>query len=183
MQAVASLNYFLPSQQYSGLYDRMYGFELQYRSWFSPPFGFAVAGGMMKAKVNDDIEHIIKPSEATFSGTATMTPLGVSALYELMNIDDWCINAEAGLRYVFIDSKVDMEYRDQRGDEDVDMDDALVAVIRFNVDRILNDNFGLFAGFGIQLDLSPGDVSINGVDDTGNNLKGYSLSLGGKYTF
>ncbi|HBA83414.1 MAG TPA: hypothetical protein DCZ95_04895 [Verrucomicrobia bacterium] len=178
----ANFIYFFPSQQWSGFYDNMYGFEAQYRYWLSKPFGLAVAGGVMNANVRKDNPNLIDPAEGTFTDSATMIPLGVSGLVNVFDKYDWRLNLEAGIRYVFINSDIRLNYSDGTS-EGVDMENAVVGVFMLDLDRKLTDEFALFAGAGVQVDISPGEMSTASMDLFDNNLKGYSLRLGAKYSF
>lgn len=182
-ELIGTVNIFFPSQQYSGVYDSIFGVEFQYRKWFSPPFGVAVSAGLMNADVSKDLKHIIAPETAVFRDSAQMIPIGVSGLYELFQQDNLRVDAELGLRYVLIDSSIKMDYVQSNESVQVNMDDALEAILRVNATYDLNEQFGLFTGFGVQVDLLPGDLTIPGVESSGNNLKGYSLTFGGKYMF
>lgn len=181
---VADVVYFRPSQQWSGFYDDMYGIEAQYRLWFGAnPFGLAASIGWMKANAREESANLIDPSLGSFSGSADMTPIGASALWKFVEGESWRVNLEAGLRYVLINSDVEMKRYDLGITEQVEMENAWTGVLGFDVDWLLTEYFALFAGAGVQVDISPGEMSTKSEWLYDNNLKGYSFKLGGKFLF
>lgn len=182
-EITGSLQYFFPSQQFSGFYDRMYGAEVQYSYWFSRPWGVSGVLGLMSADVRKDNKHLVDPSVGTFTDSASMVPIGVSVLYNLIDYGTWRIDGEAGLRYIFISSDIQVKSVATGEKSSVDLDNATVFVLRANVYRMLTEELDLFISAGMQNDIIAGDVSVAGKKVGDDNLKGYSLSLGLTYEF
>ena len=182
-EGVADFVYFYPSQQYSGFYDRMLGGELQYRAWLFAPWGVGVSVGALDAKVRRENPDRISPDQGVFSGSAQMYPLGISALCRILEIGEWRATLEAGIRYVIIESDVELELLVDGKKETVDMDNCLTGHFGIDVDYLLSEQFALFAGLGAQVDLDAGEMSTESKWLFDNNLKGYEFRVGGKLSF
>ena len=182
-EATGSFVYFFPSQQYSGFYDRMYGVEFQYTYWPGLPLGVSVMGGVMSADVRAKNRQLIDPNIAVFKGSAQLIPIGVSGLLNVVDANQWRIDGEAGIRYVFMSSDIRVQSVATGAGEDVGQEDGVVAVLRLNVNRRVAERWSLFCGGGVQFDLSAGKISFGGEKQGDDNLKGYSLSFGATYSF
>jgi opacity protein-like surface antigen len=182
-EASASVVYFSPSQQFSGFYDRMYGVEFSYTLWYAQPFGVSVMGGVMNADVRTRNEQLVDSDLGVFEGSASLVPIGVSALYKVVETDEWRVYGEAGLRYVFMSSDIKIKSVQTGAKEDVGQDNGTVAILRANVDRRMSEQMTLFVGLGAQFDISVGKIATSEGDLGDDNLKGYSFSFGARYLF
>ena len=176
-------SYYFPGQGDFKLYKNMFGPEFQYRNWFGDYVGAGVAAGYTWSSIYSDNTDIIDSSEGKFGGNLGMVPLGVSFFLRPIKTDLWALNLEAGLRYVFINSKVDFTERTTGETLSVKLDDGAVYLFTMEVDRLLTDNFYVFLGGGAQFDIFRPDMHIGDTRTRDNELKAFYARLGLKYAF
>jgi hypothetical protein len=162
------------------VWDNAIGVETQIAFWNTPNLGFALSGGLSKWNVNDLIQ--VKGDYAyKLNGSAMIFPFGISTLYRPSIGESAEVTFEGGIRYVFVNSDIDVTLDDDLYIYKIslDIDDGLVGIIGANVDFPVSPIAKFGFGAGYQFDISKGDVSSNGLDlDIDNELKGIYLRFG-----
>jgi len=174
-----SPSYIIPGDD--DTWDNALGIDVQYIVWNTPTLGFAASGGIGSWNVNDELLIDYEAGYAMeIDGSATMLPLGASVLYRPSTSSSAKITFEAGLRYVIVNSGINIAATDGYYylEDEVDIDNGLVGIIGADLEFPLSPtaNFGLGAGY--QSDLSKGDASWFGVELGDNELKGLFIRIG-----
>lgn len=160
-------------------WEQAFGLEVQYVFWNTPNLGFALAGGIGKWNVDDSVQ-VGYDYAGKFDGSATTFPLGASVLYRPTMGGTTEITLEGGLRYVFINSDVDVAITDGYDlySGSIDADDGLIGLLGVDVAFPVSPTMKLGMGLGYQFDISKGDVSIEDIDFDENEMKGFVIRLG-----
>ncbi len=108
---VVGLDYILPSD--SEVWKKAYAADIEARRWMGEDFGMSVVLGYGMWNVNKDADPLggkdqINP--ATMSGSADTISFGLGGLYRLPLADQYQLILDAGLKYVFVDSSVEMHF-------------------------------------------------------------------------
>jgi len=136
--------------------------ELQARHWNSENMGVACSLGFGTMTA---VDELIEENDAFGSlsvavgGETALVPVGLSALLRGGLGPDIALVAEAGLRYVFIDSAVIANVTAEDAheiayvSEEIQIDDTVLAVIGFTLTAGLAEGVTLEAGVGYQVDM------------------------------
>ena len=188
-EAAGAVNVYLPGSGDFDLYKYGFGLEFQYRNWSYDPIGLALSLGAASWEVDDgagDLGDIHKQ----FDGSVTLIPVGASVLLNLLNLENFSVIAELGLRYVVVDADVDfvrvVPGRDGGTAEvpsSLDVDDSVIGLFGLEADYFLTDRFLLFGSLGYQHDITRGDITTPTGDLRSNELRAYFARFGGKLLF
>lgn len=165
------------------LYKNTFGVEAQWREWIQFPFGVGLAAGANYSGVKDDSDAFGVQDVGDFSGSATMLPLGGSFFYCPIEMDNWNLMLEAGLRYVVVSSDIEARNLVTGQKHEVKIDNGAIWLLAGDVEFMMNETTYLFGGAGYQGDLSRGKVTYNGDDWRDNSLRGMFVKLGMKFNF
>lgn len=180
-EARLSVDGFVPDDD--DTWDVGIGVEAQYVTWLTHEIGIAVAAGVSQWAVEEesiveyDPEYDVTVGIA-IDGDATLLPVGVSCLYR-PSLEGISLTIEAGVRYVVVDSNVDIEFvaMDERdvltGESEVEIDDGIVGRVAADLAVPLSDQVSLFGGIGYQFDISEGDVEWMGESLGDNELAAF----------
>ncbi len=160
--------------------------------WDRRGVGLALSAGAMEWGVEQQKVYESTARTHTLSGKAKTVPLGLSALVhgDLPEYPNLLTTLEAGVRYIIVDSRINLtETLDLGGgppDQEtypVDYEDGLVARFAAGLELKLSDKrypAKLFANLGYQFDLMKGDATES--EWTGFrrqiSLAGTSIQLG-----
>ena len=178
--------YYKPGQDDD--YDNGFGAEAQARFWLNPNVGLSLAAGAASWQANDQ-EQLVSDGDvavaASIDGDVTLIPLGGSILFRPVNDDRIALTLEAGVRYVIVDSQVEIEVAaaDSSGDliyakDTVDIEDGVVGLIGANIEGKVSSQVSLLAGIGYQFDLVRGDAKWMDEDFGDNELKALLVKIG-----
>jgi hypothetical protein len=170
--------YLLPEQD--DYWDHVLGIDARYVFWTNPNMGIALSGGWAIWKANDDV-FFEDGLAAQLDGSALVMPLGASVLIRPMPADaQFDLTLEGGLRYVVVDSNVDLAATDfyYYAEDELDIENGVVGVIGAEFGFPLSDAMGLSFGFGYQFDISEGDVEWFGVDIEEFEMEGFYFNFG-----
>ncbi|MBN1672750.1 MAG: hypothetical protein JXR37_17030 [Kiritimatiellae bacterium] len=168
-------------------WDSGAGLELQGRFWSGEDAGVALAVGLYSWRATSDfVEESDDYGYAalTIDGDASLVPVGISGLYKAPLGESVSLIFEAGVRYVFVDSKVsaDIYYEDYYGTdclkEDIEIDDFFMGVLGLSLEAQLDSGFFLQAGLGYQFDLGSPNESFLGEDIGPTRFNAGSVHLG-----
>ncbi len=141
------------------LYDYGIIAEIQFRDWFSGPWGYELALGYGDWKAN---RNASRPGASLydFSGSLEIIPVGGGLLYHLYANETLSLILNAGLRYMINDSSIKARNRDEGGTRtfNVDIGDALLFSGAVNVDYAFNPDIIWSAGLGYRTDISRGSL-------------------------
>ena len=180
--------YIYPHQ--GGNWDSASGGEVQFIYWHLEELGWAFSAGYQawKPRSSETLTPIDTPRGpatqfSTLSGDASMLPLSVSFIYrgELApNVQGY---AEAGIRYVLVDSEVNnqltIEQRKRNGelvfretnDAEFDFDEGLLAAFGGSLHFPIGRRLEVFTGGGVQIDFVRADQRLNGIEQPGKNAQ------------
>jgi hypothetical protein len=160
-------------------YDNGYGLELQVRRWFEEsPFGGALSLGWADWNVEGGNRSV----PPMLRGSATLFPLGGSALYRPVESESFGLALELGLRYVLVSS--DAAAVDEQGRSfDVQIDDGFVALAAADYTQLVSEQVSLRLGVGYQIDVVEGDFEADGRTLSDSELKGFYLRIGALFMF
>jgi hypothetical protein len=168
-------------------YKNGVGAELQFRRWVNNKFGFAVAAGAAKWKVEEGY-FIDKTSSrleyAGVDGDITIFPVGGSALYKPVDDGKIRVLIEAGVRYVVVDSSYSLwagieTRRDSVYiEDDFDIKDGVIGLLGANIEAEVAHNLWIVCGAGYQFDLVKGDMKWFGENAGKHRLKSIAGKVG-----
>ena len=170
--------YLIPGQD--DYWDYALGVEARYVFWTNPNMGIALAGGLATWKANDDV-FFEEGLAAQLDGSALAIPLGVSVLLRPMPADaPFELTLEGGLRYVVVNSNVDLAATDfyYYAEDELDIENSVVGILGAELGFPLSDAMGLSFGVGYQFDISEGDVEWFGIDIEEFEMKGFYFNFG-----
>ncbi len=107
---VVNATYFSPSED--ELYDFGIGVELQGRFPISDGLAFGLAAGFAGWEVEEQSAMLVDGIETLkldMSGSASLLPIGVSLFFQPELSERLTMTFEGGLRYVLVNSSVDMD--------------------------------------------------------------------------
>lgn len=164
---VAAVDYAIPSD--SGMWDDALGFEAAIRKWFENGWGVGLTFWSSSWDLASDPEvpqEISGRHDPEVTGSADLMAPGASALYRWPLGERWKVLLDAGLRYVFVDSSVELmySYREHYGNRihvvsEVTIEDRLQGTVGATVSGQLRagSRWDLFAGVGYAFDLGASD--------------------------
>ena len=177
--------YFFPGDGDFDLFDSGYGATLAYREWFSFPWGVGVNLGLAQWQV-DRGSNAYKYDQLTdYKGDLMLIPFGASLYFSAIDWDNWNLNLETGIQYVFVDSSASV-FNNEAGVEryqDVDIGDAVVWNIGAEYEYMLTENLFVVAGIGYQVDVMTSDTEYNGKSTRATSFEGTYGRLGAKFLF
>ncbi len=183
--------YYSPSDDES--YDNGFGGEAQIRFWQNANVGFGLALGAASWQINDfeEIESDgVVAVGTSIDGDVTLIPVGGSIFFRPTINEKVSMTIEAGVRYVIVDSQIDVEiaaanaFGAVAGRKDsIEIDDGVVGVIGVNIEGHLSKQTSMFAGLGYQFDLSKGDAEYLGEDFGENELEALLIKAGFIFPF
>lgn len=173
-------------------WDDAGGIEAQFIFWQPQGVGLGLAVGYQSWRAPS--EFIIDSdadSTLAFSseGSMALLPIGASVHYRMAAARAINLTLEAGLRYVLVDSAIDIEtvysdaYGSSRLTDRVVCDDTVTAVLGFRLEFLLDASLRLFCGAGYQKDLLEPTESVYGETLGRTSFDAASFSLGVSYSF
>lgn len=170
-------------------WDDAVGLEAQYIVWATPNLGLALAAGIGSWRVTDDVLVGYDPdvdvaAVVSADGSALTLPFGGSVLFRPAMDGPAKVTLEAGLRYVFVDSGVDIEAAVYDGSDtvyitdNVDFDDGVIGLIGADISFPISPKVDFGFGAGYQVDIVKGDVYWMGERIGENEMKGIFIRLG-----
>jgi hypothetical protein len=178
-------NLYLPADD--DTYEVGAGMEAQVRLWLHPKVGVAFAiGGASYAIDEQEIEFVGRDVavDASFEGDVSLAPIGLSLLLKPVKTETLSLTLEAGVRYVMVESYAEIEIDSvQPGlrtiiDDEVDIDDGIVAVALLQLEYRVGRQISLVGGAGYQFDLEKGDVEFLDEDLGENELEAALIQAG-----
>lgn len=166
----------LPGAGDYDLYDFGLSAILQFRDWVSYPWGYALNLGFGEWTVNRNANN---PGSGLydFSGTLEVVPFGGSIIYSLYDDGPWRILADAGLRYVAIDSKITARQTGEGSTRyGVDVEDAFLYTLSTGVEYIFSPDVSWSLGLGYQSDITKGEVSTSLVKARDSIMESFFLT-------
>ena len=170
--------YLFPGQD--DLWDYAAGIEAQYVLWMNRNVGLALAGGLAAWEVDDDV--IVEENlAAEIDGSALAVPLGGSVLVrplpEGAPVD---LTLEGGLRYVVVESDIDLAATDYYYiyEDEVDLENGVVGLLGAKLGFPVSDRAKLAVGMGYQFDIVKGDAEWFGVEIEESEMKGFYVNFG-----
>jgi hypothetical protein len=159
------------------------GFEVQAVFWLQNKIGIAASLGRTSWDANTDIETIGSTTGA-LHGDADLTYIGVSAVHDWALQGQWSFRGEAGVRYVDVDSNVDIYYANGSGrvTDKLDIDNGVTGILAGDALLKVSEAVTLFGGAGVQFDLMKGDASAFG-DDNSSSLGSVFIRAGAQFHF
>lgn len=173
-------------------WDDAGGIEAQFIFWQPQGLGLGLAVGVQSWNAPAEfISDSDADSTLSFSseGSMSLLPIGASVHYRIAAGRAVSLTLEAGLRYVLVDSAIDIEtvYSDAYGSSSltdrVVCDDTVTAVLGFRLEFPLDESLRLFCGAGYQKDLLEPTESVYGETLDRTSFDAASFSLGVSYTF
>ena len=156
----ASLQVVFPGAGNYDLYDSGVAIEVQFRDWFSDPWGYALSIGYGIWSTDRNAK---RPGAGLtdFSGDLEIVPFGASALYRVHYDRDLSIVLDVGLRYIIADSSIKARYAPENSDKKypVRIDDSILARFAAGLDYRITDNLIWSFAVGYYYDLDRGDLS------------------------
>ncbi len=161
-------------------WDYAAGVEAQYVYWMNPTVGLALAGGFATWEANDDV-FFEDGLAAGLDGSALAVPLGGSVLVRPLPADAPVeLTLEGGLRYVVVESDIDLAATDYYYiyEGEVDLDNGVVGLLGAELGFPVSDRAKLAFGMGYQFDIAEGDAKWFGVEIEEFEMKGFYLNFG-----
>lgn len=151
------------------VWDSGSGVEAKMIFWQDEKVGLAASIGYQGWDVTDEVGGAWLTDEVVwlfrYDGDASMIPLGLSGVYRHAFNEKTKLVAEGGIRYVIVNSDVQLQEVVTDGSvavgrvTDIDIDDGIVGFVGVDLEHALKSGLRLFAGLSAQFDLSKGDVS------------------------
>jgi len=181
-----ALQYYMPGEDDD--YDSGFGAEAQVRFWQNQNLGFALAGGLANWNINEQ-EAVVSDGfiavGVSIEGSVLLVPIGGSILFRPTLGDNLSLILECGLRYVVVESDVEVTFAAANafgavvgGTADIEIDNGLVGLIAANLEAELSPGFSLLGGVGYQFDIAKGDAKWMGEDLGENELKAFFIRAG-----
>ena len=156
-------------------------------------WGFAIAAGISDWIAEDQYIYssaMINGMESDFygdvSGSVYMFPLGGSLVLRQQAGDRLNLSAEAGIRYVVVESDVELDgFLGTPGvggqpslNEDLGIDDGIIGLLLADIEYLLGGSTRIVTGIGYQFDLEKGDAELFGQRTGDNELQAFFAELG-----
>ena len=165
------------------LYKFGFGAELSYREWFCFPWGVGVSLGLAQWQADDGANAFKIKSWDDYSGHILGIPVGLSLYFCAIEWDNWNLIVDAGLRYWFVNSDIDVYDADRKARRDIDIKGNLVANIGLGLEFLLTENCYLTCGGGYQGNVYKGSAEAGSTDLRDNSLQGAYARVGVKALF
>lgn len=168
-------------------YDYGLGAEVQARFWLADQFGFALAAGVASWEANEESYSLsdgFETLDLDIDGDVFLLPLGGSILFKPEISDQLSLVLEGGIRYVLVESNVDVDAEYFDGiftttlKDEVEIDDGLIGVVGATLEIEVSSSISLLGGIGYQFDLSEGDAEFEGVEIGENELEAFFARAG-----
>lgn len=184
------LLYYSPSEE---SWDQGVGGEVRYRYWFDEHMGVSLMGSISNWDINTEGGEYIYDDygiAGQIEGDATFFGLGTALIFRPFRQDKLNISFAGGLEYFFVNSDINAELAiaDAYGgwyyvNEDLDIDDGLVALLDVEVVYNITPNvFFIYEG-GYQFDVIKGDVTFLNTKIGENEMEGAFMSFGFGFRF
>lgn len=159
------------------VYEWGVGVEAQARFWTGPAFGWAAALGLARWETDSGSYQWGAPVR----GSLLLAPVGGSLLWRSCAVSPSRFVAEAGLRFVFADSDVELLVAG-RDPQPVSIDNGFLALVGLDYERDLGRAI-FFAGATYQIQVA--DVDARWADGKlrSNDLEAMSLRIGFRRPF
>jgi hypothetical protein len=172
--------YYAPKQDED--WNGAYGGELKWVTPVDESFAIALSVGYSKWEANDDVVDLgytpidseLAVSTAGFlDGEAALIPLGFSGLWRSSATEPLSFELEAGLRYVLVNSDVDVVVADLLLDqnnnlvdaagfrESLDINNFFACIVAADIRYAIDPRVRLFLGAGYQFDLTKPDAEAS----------------------
>jgi hypothetical protein len=178
-----SLQVWVPGDGDFDLFKTGYGLTVEYREWFSFPWGVGVSLGLDSWQVNSSSQALKYDQLTRYDGDATLIPLGASLYFNAIDWDYWNVIFGTGFQYLIVNSDVSVYSETDERRYDVDMDDAILWNINASYEYMLGENLYVLGGVGYQIDLMRSGTSYNGLDSRDMSFRGFFVRAGAKYLF
>ena len=170
-----------PGEGDFNLFEPGYGAMFTLRDWFAFPFGVTFNAGIAQWGADSDSNPYKYKGLNDFDGDVTLIPVGASLTYCLIDWNDWDINLETGLHYVFVNSDVDCRSDADGQRHDIDMDDGIWWTVGAEFDYQLFEGGFLTVGGGFQSDVLRSDTECNGDKLRDSRFQGFFANAGFKF--
>jgi len=169
-----------------------YGLQAKARFWQKGNFGTALCIGLQSWQAKSEYTEESDENEtvsSTVYGNMTLLPIGASLLYRNAVAEDVCMTMEAGIRYAFTDSNLNVEIAKSAADgtsyqkEKILSDSPLLGILGLSFDASLDDDLTVLFGFAYQFDLSHPRESFMGGDMGPVSYKSPMVSIGLSWKF
>lgn len=173
-------------------YDGGFGMEAQTRYWLTPWLGAGLAVGGAAYAVDEQDVQVREPGlsiDTEIEGGVALLPLGISLFLRPYEDDTFTLTFEGGVRYVAVESDVELEYYESRPgrwiyyEDTIEIDDGVVAVAAARLGMKLDPRISISAGAGWQFDLEKGDVELLGEKIGENELEALLIQAGVQVRF
>ena len=184
-ELAVSAQVFFPDSADCDLFKIGYGAHVAYREWFSFPWGVGLTLGVAQWQVDGKSDAFKYDQLTDYDGDVLVIPIGLALYFNVIDWDNWNLNLETGIQYVFVDSSASV-FNNEAGVEryqDVDIDDAVVWNIGAEYDYMLTENLFVVAGIGYQVDVMASETEYNGKSTRKTSFEGTYGRLGAKFLF
>ena len=190
LDLVAKLQGIAPSQSVD--WNAAGGVEAQAQFWATPTRGVALTMGVQRW---DAPQELLEGEDAQgaysqwIGGDATIVPVGASLLVRHPVGQGLFLTAEAGLRYVMVESQltVDASFEGDEGTQTlsdvIEIEDTVLGVLGLSLDGWFGDGLMLGAGLSYQFDIGNPQETINGADIGSTGFGGLSVALSVGFAF
>lgn len=166
------------------------GGEVQWRHWVGPMVGLALSAGFQSWSLQEG-QYIINPeheTHPTLIGSATVLPIGVSAVFRLPPSQSALrFSAEVGIRYLMISSDAMMAFdypnmfaQQTYLETSVDLDNRAVGLAAVEIGGALGSGLEWFVSGGYQMDSGGGENWL--FESIGNDFSGAVAGAGLRWT-
>ena len=175
--------YWFPGEGDFDLVGSAYGVQASWREWVAFPFGVGFNVGIAQWNVDAHSNPYKWRSISDYDGDVTLIPIGLSLAYGLIDWNDWDVNLETGLQYVFVDSGVDCRSSDDGARHDIDIDNAVWWTVGAEFDYQITEGVYVVGGAGFQTDVvrAESDYDLGELRDT--RFQAFYGKLGMKFLF
>ena len=175
--------YWFPGEGDFDLFDAAYGAQLSWREWFAFPFGAQLSVGIAQWQADSGADAYKYKNVDDFDGDVTLIPIGLSLTYCLIDWNNWAVNLDTGLHYVFVDSSVDCRDKTDGTRHDIDMDDAIWWTVGGEVDYQFAEGALFTLGAGFQTDVMKAESEYDLGDLRDTRFQTFFARAGLKFLF
>jgi len=179
----SSFQIWVPGDGDFDLFKSGYGLSIEYREWFSFPWGVGVSLGLDSWQVNSSSQAYKYDALVDYDGSALLIPLGASLYFNAIDWDNWNVVFGTGLQYLLVNSDVSLYSQEDNQRHDVDIDNAILWNIKAEYEYMIAENIYLLGGAGYQIDLMRADSSYSVYDARSTSFRGLFIRAGAKYLF